>query len=265
MLCWATLGTAVGFHFDGSQASDRSGSHAINGVAALLSNPGLRELLDDTIGDGWLADLDRLRGLEAFVDDAAFRGQWQIYPAADLSEQISTAGKEASGTGNMKFMLNGALTIGTLDGANVEIREEAGAENFFLFGLTEDEVARIKRDGYRPSDYVDGRLCVLRGMPGPGERRMGEHRGLDEDVDRQHRTQRQVFVGPGHRGVLRRDLERLAGHGLAAAPHTQVGVNPEKCTAGMSSTTTKSVPEDQVLPGWIQGGAPCGYAIVMSE
>jgi len=112
--------------------------------------------LINSVGEVVNNDIDVAGRLKlVFFPDFNVKNGQRIYPAADLSEQISTAGREASGTGNMKFSMNGALTIGTLNGANIEIREEVGAENFFLFGLTAEEISNMKSHGYNPMVYYN--------------------------------------------------------------------------------------------------------------
>jgi starch phosphorylase len=122
-----------------------------------------------------------------FLPDYSVSLGQKIYPAADLSEQISMAGKEASGTGNMKFSMNGALTIGTLDGANIEIRDSVGHENFFLFGHTAEQLNQLQMAGYHPRDIYESNAVLREVIDGvaSGQFSGGDHnlfRPLTDDL-----------------------------------------------------------------------------------
>jgi starch phosphorylase len=133
--------------------------------------------LINSIGDVVNTDADVNGRLKVvFFPDFNVKSSEWIYRSADLSEQISTAGKEASGTGNMKFAMNGALTIGTMDGANIEMMDEVGRENFFLFGLTVEGIHELKKKGYRPMDlyHNDEDLREIIDRLGSGEFSQGD-------------------------------------------------------------------------------------------
>ena len=133
----------------------------INNIAEVINNdPDVKDLLK-----------------VVFLPNYSVKLGEKVYPAADLSEQISTAGKEASGTGNMKFQMNGALTIGTLDGANVEIRDLVGEENFFLFGKREEEIADLWKNGYDPQHYIGTEVGEAMNLV-----RCGHFSGGDRDI-----------------------------------------------------------------------------------
>ncbi len=178
---------------------------------------------------------DRLRVV--FLPNYNVKLGQRVYPAADLSEQISLAGKEASGTGNMKFAMNGALTIGTLDGANIEIREEVGADNFFLFGLTAQEVEQKKAEGYNPRAYYESNphLREVLDSLSSGEFSHGD-RSLFEPLIQSLLTQRRVHAArrlpvlhrlPGPRGSGLPRHRSLDPHvHPQRGPHRQVLLRP---------------------------------------
>lgn len=174
----------------------------------------------------------------AFIPNYSVSLAERIIPAAELSVQISLAGKEASGTGNMKFAMNGALTIGTLDGANVEIREEVGADNFYLFGLTADQVKEVRAQGYRPWEYIERspRLrevveLIESGLFSPGEPglfapiteslRHHDPYMVCADFDAYYETERRAVADyQNTRAWTRRALLNIAGSGRFSSDET---------------------------------------------